>query len=127
MMQAIATAQAQQEEIKRLEEFVARFGAKASKATQAQSRMKQLEKLKKSAIEVPAASAAIGPGDARKVSLTLPRAPPCNQKVRLRKGGSCRPCKPAHSAKVPPCRFCAGHGLQGRCRWVAGPQSAAAR
>lgn len=52
MAQAQAEAAAQQEEIARLEEFVARFGAKASKASQAQSRMKQLEKLKKNAVEV---------------------------------------------------------------------------
>ncbi|EFJ53175.1 hypothetical protein VOLCADRAFT_102793 [Volvox carteri f. nagariensis] len=75
--QARAEAEAQQAEIDKLEEFVTRFGAKASKASQAQSKAKMLEKLKAAQTEIPAAAAATGAGDARKVALRLPRAPPC--------------------------------------------------
>ncbi|GIL85713.1 hypothetical protein Vretimale_13175 [Volvox reticuliferus] len=75
--QARAEAEAQQAEIDKLEEFVTRFGAKASKASQAQSKAKMLEKLKAAQTEIPAAAAATGAGDARKVALKLPRAPPC--------------------------------------------------
>ncbi|GLC40935.1 hypothetical protein PLESTB_000965000 [Pleodorina starrii] len=75
--QARAEAEAQQAEIDKLEEFVTRFGAKASKASQAQSKAKMLEKLKAARTEIPAAAAATGAGDARKVALKLPRAPPC--------------------------------------------------
>ena len=39
----------------------------ASKASQAQSRQKMLEKLRENAVEIPAASSAMGPGDAKKV------------------------------------------------------------
>ncbi|GLI70270.1 hypothetical protein VaNZ11_015202 [Volvox africanus] len=76
-VQARAEAEAQQAEIDKLEEFVTRFGAKASKASQAQSKAKMLEKLKAAQTEIPAAAAATGAGDARKVALKLPRAPPC--------------------------------------------------
>ncbi|PNW82055.1 hypothetical protein CHLRE_06g271850v5 [Chlamydomonas reinhardtii] len=74
---ARAEAEAQQAEIDKLEEFVTRFGAKASKASQAQSKAKMLEKLKAQQTVIPAAAAAAGAGDARKVALKLPRAPPC--------------------------------------------------
>ena len=40
---------------------------RATKASQAQSRMKQLEKLREAAIPLPAASSGAGPGDGRKV------------------------------------------------------------
>jgi len=43
--QALKAWERQQEEIKRMERFVERFKAKASKATQAQSRVKALEKI----------------------------------------------------------------------------------
>ncbi|GFR43392.1 hypothetical protein Agub_g4469 [Astrephomene gubernaculifera] len=79
--QARAEAAAQQAEIDRLEAFVTRFGAKASKASQAQSKAKLLEKLKASQTQPPAPAAAAGAGDARKVSLRLPRAPPCHQQA----------------------------------------------
>jgi hypothetical protein len=68
----MATASAQAAEIARLQGFVDRFGAKASKASQAQSRAKSLEKLKENAIEMPAASSGVGPGDARKVRGSKP-------------------------------------------------------
>ena len=54
---------------------------RASKATQAQSRAKQLEKLKEAAIPLPAASSGAGPGDAKKVMLRLPKAPACDEVV----------------------------------------------
>jgi ABC-type Mn2+/Zn2+ transport system ATPase subunit len=88
MVQAVATAATQAAEIARLEEFVARFGAKASKASQAQSRAKQLEKLRADVVEIPAAAAAVGPGDARKVALRLPPPPPCTVKVLQLRGAS---------------------------------------
>ena len=47
LIQQAAFATRQEREIKRIEGFVARFKAKASKARQAQSRMKQLEKMEK--------------------------------------------------------------------------------
>ncbi len=47
LIQQAAFATRQEREIKRIEGFVSRFKAKASKARQAQSRMKQLEKMEK--------------------------------------------------------------------------------
>jgi len=49
----IATAKAQQREIDRLQLFVDRFRAKNTKATQAQSKMKQIERLKAEMVETP--------------------------------------------------------------------------
>ncbi len=49
----IATAKAQQRDIDRLQLFADRFGAKASKASQAQSKRKQIERIKEDMIEVP--------------------------------------------------------------------------
>jgi ATP-binding cassette subfamily F protein 3 len=49
----IATAKAQQREIDRLQLFVDRFRAKNTKATQAQSKMKQIERLKEEMVETP--------------------------------------------------------------------------
>ncbi len=66
--QAASAAVTQGKKIAELEGFVARFGAKASKASQAQSRAKQLEKIKSNMVAAPAASAGDGPGDAKKVT-----------------------------------------------------------
>ena len=49
----IATAKAQQREIDRLQLFADRFGAKASKASQAQSKRKQIERIKEDMVQVP--------------------------------------------------------------------------
>jgi len=49
----IATAKAQQREIERLQLFVDRFRAKNTKATQAQSKLKQIERLKEELVETP--------------------------------------------------------------------------
>ena len=46
-------ARGQQDKIKDLEDFIRRFGAKATKASQAQSRAKQLEKIRAVEIELP--------------------------------------------------------------------------
>ena len=70
--QAASAALTQGKKIAELEGFVARFGAKASKASQAQSRAKQLEKIKSNMVAAPAASAGDGPGDARKVTSAWP-------------------------------------------------------
>ncbi|MCW5552358.1 MAG: ABC-F family ATP-binding cassette domain-containing protein [Verrucomicrobiae bacterium] len=49
----LATAKAQQREIDRLQLFVDRFRAKNTKATQAQSKLKQIERLKEELVEAP--------------------------------------------------------------------------
>src|SRR5208283_2516961 len=49
----IATAKSQQREIDRMQLFVDRFRAKNTKAAQAQSKMKQIERLKEDMVEVP--------------------------------------------------------------------------
>ena len=49
----VATAKAQQREIERLQLFVDRFRAKNTKATQAQSKLKQIERLKEEMVETP--------------------------------------------------------------------------
>ena len=67
--QAASAALTQNKKIAELEGFVARFGAKASKASQAQSRAKVLEKMKSNMVAAPAASSGAGPGDAKKVPL----------------------------------------------------------
>ena len=49
----IATAKAQQRDIDRLQLFADRFGAKASKASQAQSKRKQIERIKEDMVQIP--------------------------------------------------------------------------
>jgi ATP-binding cassette subfamily F protein 3 len=49
----VATAKAQQREIDRLQLFVDRFRAKNTKATQAQSKLKQIDRLKEKMVETP--------------------------------------------------------------------------
>jgi ATPase subunit of ABC transporter with duplicated ATPase domains len=69
-------------EAAKLEDFVRRFGAKATKATAAKSKQKALDKLnaaREADPELAAAAsigAAAGPGDATKVALMLPPPPP---------------------------------------------------
>jgi ATP-binding cassette subfamily F protein 3 len=50
----IATAKSQQREIDRMQLFVDRFRAKNTKAAQAQSKLKQIERIKEDMVEVPA-------------------------------------------------------------------------
>jgi ATP-binding cassette, subfamily F, member 3 len=52
-MTMIATAKSQQREIDRMQLFVDRFRAKNTKAAQAQSKMKQIERLKEEMVETP--------------------------------------------------------------------------
>jgi len=49
----IVTAKAQQRDIDRLQLFADRFGAKASKASQAQSKRKQIERIKEDMVQIP--------------------------------------------------------------------------
>ena len=49
----MATYQQQQEEIHKLEDFIRRFGAKATKAAQAQERQKMLDKLLAQQVQIP--------------------------------------------------------------------------
>jgi ATP-binding cassette subfamily F protein 3 len=70
--QMLAAYKNQQREIGQLMEFVNRFRAKASKAAQAQSKLKQVERMEK--IEAPT-------GDDRKVSFSFPQPQRSGQKV----------------------------------------------
>ena len=72
----IAAYEKQQEEIHHLEEFIRRFGYKASKASQAQERQKQLDKIVR--IEIPESL--------KKIHFTFPSAPHAG-KVVLRASG----------------------------------------
>ena len=70
--QQLAAYKNQQKEIQRLQEFADRFGAKASKAAQAQSKRKQIERMDK--IEAPEA-------EARAISIRFPQPPRSGRKV----------------------------------------------
>jgi len=70
--QRAAIYEKQQEEIAHLQSFVDRFGASATKASQAQSRVKMIEKLKAEAVGPPEGVERFRP------KLQLPRPPPCN-------------------------------------------------
>ncbi|KAG1680802.1 hypothetical protein FOA52_008135 [Chlamydomonas sp. UWO 241] len=101
--QMAATASAQAAEIARLQTFVDRMGAKASKASQAQSRVKLIDKLKKEQVSGPTKASnkgagglqvsgptkasSEGAGDFKKVTLTLPKAPACHTEVLQLTGG----------------------------------------
>jgi ATP-binding cassette subfamily F protein 3 len=67
--QVMAAWKKQQEEIAHLESFIGRFQYKATKATQAQSRIKQLEKMER--IELP--------DGLRKLEFRFPAAPSCSE------------------------------------------------
>ena len=70
---ALAEYAAQERELARMQGFVDRMGAKASKATQAQDRIKKIEKLE-SQMNLPAFAEAEG---GRGPALTLAKPPPC--------------------------------------------------
>ena len=72
----IASYEQQQKEIRHLEEFIRRFGAKATKASQAQERQKQLDKIQR--IEIPESM--------KKIRFVFPPAPHAG-KVVLRING----------------------------------------
>ncbi len=63
----IAAYEQQQQEIQHLEEFIKRFGYKATKAAQAQERQKMLDKILENKIEVPE--------NLKKIHFTFPQAP----------------------------------------------------
>jgi len=75
--QLLAAYKNQQREIASLMEFANRFRAKASKASQAQSKLKQIERMDK--IEAPS-------GDDKKVSFSFPQPQRSGQKVITLKG-----------------------------------------
>lgn len=56
----LATAKAQQRRIDQLQEFVDRFRAKNTKASQAQSKLKQIARLREEMVELPGADTAMG-------------------------------------------------------------------
>ncbi|MFM2160505.1 MAG: hypothetical protein RLZZ383_17 [Pseudomonadota bacterium] len=68
----VAAFEAQQEEIAKLQGFVDRFGAKATKASQAQSRVRALERIDR--LDAPTS-------DGPRARLSLPEAPGCAEEV----------------------------------------------
>ena len=70
----IATAKAQQRKIDQLQVFVDRFRAKNTMAAQAQSKLKQIERLKEEMVEQP-------DGDGPKVGFKFPQPPRSGQRV----------------------------------------------
>jgi len=70
----VATAKAQQREIERLQFFVDRFRAKNTKAAQAQSKLKQIERLKEVMVETP-------DGDGPTVGFRFPQPQRSGQRV----------------------------------------------
>jgi ATP-binding cassette subfamily F protein 3 len=70
----VATAKAQQREIDRLQLFVDRFRAKNTKATQAQSKLKQIERLREEMVEAPE-------GPEATVGFSFPQAQRSGQRV----------------------------------------------
>ena len=69
----IAAYNQQQQEIQHLEEFINRFGYKATKAAQAQERQKMLDKILENKIEIPESL--------KKIHFTFPAAPHSGQLV----------------------------------------------
>ncbi len=71
IVQIKASFEQQQEEIRRIEDFIRRFRASASKARQVQSRVKQLEKMER--IEIPE--------HLKRINITFPPAPRSGREV----------------------------------------------
>ncbi|KAK3240030.1 hypothetical protein CYMTET_50093 [Cymbomonas tetramitiformis] len=69
----------QQEEIDRLQDWVDKFGAKATKATQAESRKKMIAKLKREQVAPPEKISTHRP------QLRLPKPPPCHTEMLVMK------------------------------------------
>jgi len=69
-----AAHKTQQREIAHLQRFVDRFGAKASLASRAKSKEKQIERLKAVAVEAPEE-------DLRRISFKFPQPPRCGRRV----------------------------------------------
>lgn len=85
--QAVQEYRAKQAEIERLQVFVDRFGAKATKASAANSRKKMIEKIRKEMPEVaPPEDSGPGTGDRRTVKMYFPKASPCaREALRMKK------------------------------------------
>ncbi|KAG0612189.1 hypothetical protein M758_6G009100 [Ceratodon purpureus] len=86
-LQAVQAYKAKQAEIERLQVFVDRFGAKATKASAANSRKKMIEKIKQEMPdEAPPEDSGPGTGDRRTVKMYFPKAPPCQREaLRMKK------------------------------------------
>lgn len=76
----MATYQQQQEEIRKLEDFIRRFGYKATKAAQAQERQKMLDKLLAQQVQIPESL--------KKMRFTFPPAPHSGRLVQSLEGVS---------------------------------------
>ncbi len=76
----MATYQQQQEEIRKLEDFIRRFGAKATKAAQAQERQKMLDRLLAQQVQIPESL--------KKMRFTFPPAPHSGRLVLTLEGVS---------------------------------------
>eukprot|EP00189_Rhodosorus_marinus_P007488 CAMPEP_0184753246 /NCGR_PEP_ID=MMETSP0315-20130426/43999_1 /TAXON_ID=101924 /ORGANISM="Rhodosorus marinus, Strain UTEX LB 2760" /LENGTH=708 /DNA_ID=CAMNT_0027232615 /DNA_START=140 /DNA_END=2266 /DNA_ORIENTATION=- len=72
--QAVKMREKQDVQVEKLEGFITRFGAKATKASAAQSKKKALEKLESKLVEAPA------PKEGRRAKLNIPTAPPSARK-----------------------------------------------
>ena len=83
---AARTAEREADEIARLERFVERFGAKATKAKQAQSKLKQIERIKANRVEV---------GSAARRTLGFEFLKPKRSGRVVDRGGGSRACRPA--------------------------------
>ncbi len=76
----MATYQQQEEEIRKLEDFIHRFGAKATKAAQAQERQKMLDRLLAQQVQIPESL--------KKMRFTFPPAPHSGRLVLTLEGVS---------------------------------------
>ena len=76
----MATYQQQEEEIRKLEDFIRRFGAKATKAAQAQERQKMLDRLLAQQVQIPESL--------KKMRFTFPPAPHSGRLVLTLEGVS---------------------------------------
>ena len=74
----IAQYEQQQAEIAKLEDFIRRFGVKATKAAQAQERQKMLDKLRENEIVIPE--------NLKKIHFTFPQAPHAGRLILTLKG-----------------------------------------
>eukprot|EP00850_Spirogloea_muscicola_P003116 SM000012S25378 [mRNA] locus=s12:754201:758251:- [translate_table: standard] len=79
--QAAAEAEGRSREAARLQGFITRFGAKATKAAAANSKKKQLARLQEDMPQEVVAGMADAAGERRSVSVKLPPAPACAREV----------------------------------------------
>ncbi|KAL2653884.1 hypothetical protein R1flu_022012 [Riccia fluitans] len=87
--QALQAYQAQQAEIARLQNFVDRFGAKATKASAANSKKKAIERIRGEMPDVaPMTAMGDAGGDKSHISVKLPKPPPCAREVLILKNAA---------------------------------------